>query len=456
MGRCVAFVRGFSGMSGFFLFSILIGNRRAFFSSHMTLFIVSVSIAFGVSALCSLIESVLLSLSSSDIAEISTHHSVIADMLSRLKNSIHKPIAAVLILNTTAHTIGASVAGASFSELFGSKWIWVFSLVFTFVMLQYTEILPKTIGVRYKRRLGLVIARPLEWAVKVMSPFIAMTYFFNRPFESKEKKGERLSTVDEIALMAALARQRHQIGTQQEQIIVGATKLSTEKTREVMIPMSEVVMLSTSMSLLQAMEEAHIDAHTRFPVCREKDRNDIVGYVNFKEIVSHQRLNPRATEFSEIIRPISFIDPGTPASVLLRDFTARHEHIAIVRRPDGVCVGMVTLEDVVEELVGEIEDEFDRLPRSMHALAKNTFLAGGGCLLKEVANTVKENYGIDLFTDPKDKAIYADKTLAFWLEKQLGESPRRGGQVTIGDVSFAIRRIRRQKIFDVQIQRVFQ
>ncbi|MDD3588617.1 MAG: CNNM domain-containing protein, partial [Thermoguttaceae bacterium] len=381
---------------------------------------------------------------------------VIADTLSKFKKNIHQPIAAVLILNTTAHTIGASVAGASFSELFGSKWIWVFSITFTFVMLQYTEILPKTVGVRYRRRLGVMIARPLEWAVKIMSSFITMTYFFNRPFESKEKKGERLSTVDEIALMAALARQRHLIGVQQEQIIVGATKLSTEKTREVMIPMSEVVMLSTSMSLLQALEEAHIDAHTRFPVCRESDRNDIVGYVNFKEIVSHQRLNPRATEFSEIIRPVSFVDPGTPASILLRDFTAKHEHIAIVRDFGGVCIGMVSLEDVVEELVGEIEDEFDRLPRSMHALAKNTFLVGGGCPLKEVAQMIKDNYGVDLFSNLNDKSLYADKTLAFWLETQLGEIPRRGGQVTLGNVSFAIRRIRRRKIFDVQIQRVIQ
>lgn len=420
----------------------------------MTLFVVSVLIALGVSALCSLIESVLLSLSSSDIAEISTHHASIANTLSRFKRNIHKPIAAVLILNTTAHTIGASVAGASFGELFGSKWIWVFSLVFTFAMLQYTEILPKTLGVRYKRRLGLVITRPLEWAVKIMSPIIAATYFFNRPFESSEYKGERLSTVDEIALMAALARQRHQIGLQQEQIIVGATKLSTKATREVMIPMDEVVTLSTSMSLLEAMEEAHIDAHTRFPVCRGEDRNDIVGYVNFKEIVSHQRLNPRATEFSQIIRPISFVSPGTPASDLLRDFTTRHEHIAIVRDVANVCVGMVSLEDVVEELVGEIEDEFDRLPRNMHVLANNTFLAGGGCLLKEVAQTVERHFGFDLFVDADDRATYADKTLAFWLEKQLNEAPRRGGQVILGGIGFTIRRIRRQKIFDVQIQRI--
>ncbi|MDO5553991.1 MAG: CNNM domain-containing protein [Planctomycetia bacterium] len=419
----------------------------------MGLFIFSVLVALSVSGFCSLIESVLLSLSPGDIAQISAKHPRIAQIWVRFKSNIDRPIAVILLLNTTAHTIGASVAGSSFAEMWGTKWIWVFSLGFTFLMLQYTEILPKSIGVRFNRRLAVLFARPLDWSVRFFSPIISIVRFFNRPFEPRSRQSDKHSTVEEIALMAALAKQSHLIGSQQEQIIVGATKLSGTRVSNVMIPFDEVVVLSSRMSLWEAIEIAHVDAHTRFPVCNGEDRNDIIGYVNFKEIISHQRFNPQATEFNEIIRPISFVLPEESASDLLRRFTFQHEHIAIVRDKSGVCLGMVALEDIVEELVGEIEDEFDRLPRGAHVLKGGVLVLGGGCPMREVRELVERQLQVVLLPPSRKPHPSDNRSLAYWLEESLKHVPRRGDGYECDGVRFVVRRIRRKRVFDVLIQK---
>ena len=140
----------------------------------MWLFILSVSGALLISALCSLMEAALLSLRPSQIAEMSARSPRIGAVWQRLKAEIERPIAAILILNTAAHTIGASVAGSEFNALFGDEWIWVFSLVFTFLMLQFTEILPKSAGVRYNRQVAWGITGPLSLLVRVLHPVVML------------------------------------------------------------------------------------------------------------------------------------------------------------------------------------------------------------------------------------------------------------------------------------------
>ena len=133
----------------------------------MTLFLFSIGFALIISFLCSLMEAALLSLTPSQVAELSQKHPRAGEIWRGFKKRIDRPIAVILILNTTAHTIGASVAGAQFSELWGDGWIWAFSIAFTLVMLQVTEILPKTLGVRLAESLAPWMARPLAALVWV-------------------------------------------------------------------------------------------------------------------------------------------------------------------------------------------------------------------------------------------------------------------------------------------------
>lgn len=409
----------------------------------MTLFLIAVSIALGVSFLCSLMEAVLLSMTPSQVARLSERHPASGAIWRGFKSGIERPIAVILILNTTAHTIGASVAGAQFDEIWGDRWLWLFSLGFTLVMLQFTEILPKTLGVRFNTLVAPAIARPLQAAVVVFRPFIALLHLLNRPFEGRRRAGQAgaATTLDEIAALAAMARTTKDIGSHQERVIQGAARLSEKRVRDMMIPIEQVVMMPDDITLPRAIVAAHLDAHTRFPLHVSGDRAAVVGYVNFKEMIYFMSTNPRDPSLKGIMRPITFVEPDASAVDLMRVFVDQHEHIAMVRDADGRALGLVTLEDLVEELIGDLEDEFDRLPRYSHALSGGTWLFGGGVPMHEVSRCL--DGGLPPGTG----------SLASFIEAASGEPPR-GGQVLRRDgVEILVRRVRRGRVFEASVSR---
>jgi CBS domain containing-hemolysin-like protein len=412
----------------------------------MTLFLASVAVALVVSFLCSLMEAALLSLTPAQIARLGERHPRTAELWRSFKSNIERPIAIILILNTTAHTIGASVAGSEFDELWGDQWIWAFSLGLTFVMLQFTEILPKTLGVRYNERLAVLVARPLQLAVIVSAPLISVLHLINRPFEGRRTQGAGASTLADIASLAAHARISKDIDAHQERIIQGAARLSSRTVRDLMIPMEQVVTLSTAQSLGKAVLAAHLDAHTRFPVCQDGDRDRVVGYVNFKEMIYFMSTNPADPSLNGIMRPVHFADPDGRASDLMRVFVDQHEHIAIVRGADGRSLGLVTLEDMMEELVGDLEDEFDRLPRYAHALSGGTWMFGGGVPMSEVSRTLGGRLG--------GPSGGGGENLASWIESRLGRVPTGGSSVRVNGLEVTVRRARRGRVFEASVVEV--
>jgi CBS domain containing-hemolysin-like protein len=405
----------------------------------MTLLILSLLVVLGVSCLCSLLEAVVLSVTPSQIAAISIKKPKLGAIWHGLKTHIQQPIALILVLNTAAYTVGATVAGAQFSELFGHKWVWLYSVVLTFVMVQFTEILPKTLGVRFNRELAGVIAGPLNSVLTVLTPFLRLVHWINHPFEAKKGSSAFVATAEEIAAMAGLARLSNQISFHQERIIRGASHLARHKVYEVMIPVEQVAFLSTSQTLAEAVIAAHMDIHTRFPVCEKNDKNNVVGYVNFKEMIYFMRTNPQDPSFRGIIRPVHFAGPDESAADLLQVFVEQHIHIAIVRDKNGATLGFVTLEDLVEELVGEIEDEFDKLPRMFHALSGGTWMVGGGVSMAEVAKGLN---------NPK---LESAEKVSVWLSNALRHPPKPGDIYRQAGVEFAVRRVRRGQVFEVSV-----
>jgi putative hemolysin len=204
-----------------------------------------------------------------------------------------------------------------------------------------------------------------------------------------------------------------------------------------MIPVDQVSFLSSEQSIGDAIVAAHIEAHTRFPVSDGDDRNQVVGYVNFKEMIYFMRTNPGEQSFRGIIRPVRFVSPDASSAELLKGFVHEHMHIAIVRSQDRKTLGMVTFEDIVEELVGELEDEFDRLPRMTQALAGGTWMIGGGVSMVEVAKLLDQG-----FEDSRE-------TLSAWLLRKLGRVPHPGESVREGQIEFIVRRTRRGHVFEV-------
>ena len=407
----------------------------------MTVFILSVVIALAVSALCSLLEATLLSLTPSQVAELTNRQPRIGTLWQNFKGNIERPIAVILFINTAAHTIGATVAGAQFEKVFGDKGVIWFSLIFTYLMLQFTEILPKTLGVLHNRRLAPVIALPLAFLVRLMSPLLYVVHLINRPFEGRQR-AEKPAPLEEITALAGLARLSRFISPHQERVIQGATQLSDKQVRDIMIPREQIAFLSNSQSPNEALTASLLDPHTRFPISEGEDRDRVLGYVNLKELVAFLHSNPSDSSLRGIIRPVHIVSVDQPASELMRVFIERHEHMALVQDAAGKTAGLVTFEDVVEELVGELEDEFDRLPRYLHPLAGGNWMAGGGLPALELA----QKTGITL---PD-----AQGSTSAWLIRRLGRTPKPNEVVRLADAEFTVRRVRRGCVFEVSVSTV--
>ncbi|MBU4211099.1 MAG: DUF21 domain-containing protein, partial [Verrucomicrobia bacterium] len=168
----------------------------------MTLLIVTIVVSMGISFLCSLSEACLLSLSMADIAGLSEKKPRSGQLLKQMKEGVQKPIAAILIVNNFSNIIGAAVSGTIFSDLFGSKWIGLFSFVFSLAIIQWAEYLPKTLGVLHNRALAVIIARPLAYIVHILNPLVFMLEQINRPFLRGAKYRSAVDALSEISLLA--------------------------------------------------------------------------------------------------------------------------------------------------------------------------------------------------------------------------------------------------------------
>jgi putative hemolysin len=406
----------------------------------MTTFWLIVFTALGISFVCSILEACVLSLSLADIARISEKSPLVAKTWKIFREDIQRPITVILIINTLAHTIGASLAGAKFDQLFGTKWVLVFSLAFSFAMIQWTEILPKTLGVQYNKYIALVVGLPLRYLVMIFKPFVNVVQFLNKPFAKKNQADLKASAVEEISVLARFAALQQIISKDQERIVSQTISLPRIKVTDIMVKKDEIKFLSTKMSLMDALIEAHIHHHTRLPLMEGDNNDKVIGYVNFKDIVSALQTNPKDPSLKGIARPILEVRGNEQVSVLLNKLTRGYQHIAIVRDLEEKVAGLVTLEDVIESIVGEMHDEYDVLPNYVYQIAANRYLAGGGVGLKVLQEKIRSEF-------PN-----TEQTLNEWLLACLGKMPKVEDKTSNGGHTFIIRKVRRSNIFEVIIE----
>ena len=249
-------------------------------------------------------------------------------------------------------------------------------------------------------------------------------------------------SLDEVVALAGHARLVHLITPQQENIITKAAYLSKQTATDIMAPVEQVTFLSSDQTLPQAIVTAHLDPHTRFPVIEKGNRDAVLGYINFKELVYRVRTNPAEPTLHGVIRPVRFVPPEMPCHQVLRAFVDEHEHMAIVRDQQGRTAGLITLEDVVEVLLGDLQDEFDHLPRMCHSLSKGVWIVGGGIPMSELATRL----GMP--------AVAVEGTLSDWMAARLGGKLVVDQRLRVEPLEFTVRRIRRGKPFEVLISPV--
>lgn len=394
----------------------------------MLTFILGIAISHVFAFLCSISEAALLSVRLAQIQAIKHTHA--GRLIKRFKKQIDLPIAAILTINTLAHTIGASIAGASYSSLFEPRHLWIFSLVFSISILTLTEILPKTLGIAYAPQLLVPVAYYVRGLVFVLRPFLYFTEFFAGLLRKKEDTP--VTSLEEIRLLAAMGRTEGALASRTADAIEGAAALSELTAYDAMVPRNGVVYLSAARSLEENLSIIRRSGHSRLPFVQDNDLDAIEGIVLVKDLLFQLRANPDQLDCKPLAGPALVVPATMTLDRLLRTFQEERRHMAVVVDEYGGTQGLVTLEDVLEEIVGEIEDESDRV--DSHIVRR----PDGSIVCRGLAETRRVFEALGFEEDQLDDAEYV--TIGGFVAAELGRIPRTGDLVSWRDCRIEVLR----------------
>lgn len=328
--------------------------------------IAAVSFAVGISAMCSLFEAVLYSVPIGHIESMAESGRASGRIMRALREKVDRPIAAILSLNTIANTAGAAIAGAAALNVFGEGDLWGvsriawFSAAFTLAILVLSEVIPKTIGVVYARPLAGVVARPLLGLVFLFRPLIWFTGQLTRLLASSDKESN--VSVEEISVMARLGLKAGTLDAGEAAVIENILSLKGKSVRDIMTPRTVMSSLNASLTLGELKSAVDLSSafnHSRVPVY-DKDADDVVGIVLRRDVLTAMADGATTRVLEEFMRPVDFVAESLTVDRLLRHLQENEQHIVIAINEFGGLAGLVTLEDVLEEILGtEIVDEFD-------------------------------------------------------------------------------------------------
>ncbi|GAU07679.1 hemolysin family protein [Desulfoplanes formicivorans] len=319
-----------------------------------------VALATLISAFCSVAEAVLYSVPWSFIERLRKAGKTSGILLSELRKKIKEPISAILTLNTVAHTAGAAIAGAIAVRLFGEEHLVYFSLIFTVIILIFSEILPKTIGVVYAKNLAVPLAKPLVALVWLFKPAIWLTNWLVHFVEHK-KPGPTSSEEDLLAAIS-LTRRAGAIKPYEERSMHNILTLDKKIVRDVMTPRTVIFSLPSHLTVSQARELNTSWPNSRIPVYEDDDPEDIIGLVYRRDVMEALADDRDDLPLNKLMKQVLFVVETMTLDKLLVRFLESRVHLFVVLDEYGGLAGVVTLEDVLEEILGnEIVDETDQV-----------------------------------------------------------------------------------------------
>ena len=313
--------------------------------------------ALVISFLCSLIESVILSVSFNHISILKKRGSKAAEILEKQKININRPLAAILTLNTIAHTIGAAGVGAETLKIYGNEWVAIASAILTISILIFSEIIPKTLGVVYFKKLARFTAYTVRALIIITWPFVYLSEGFSKLFKSN---GDHIAvTREEMIAMAERGEDEGTLKEQESDVIENLLRLKDVSAEAVLTPRSVVFALEKNKTVKEVIDYHTPIAFSRIPIY-ENNLDNIIGFVHRYDLVQKQADDDFSIRMEEIMEPISTILESTPVATVLDEFVKNHQQIFMVEDKFGTIVGLITLEDAIETLLGvEIVDEHD-------------------------------------------------------------------------------------------------
>ena len=327
-------------------------------------------LALGVSFLCSLLESIILSVTHSHAAVIAKTGSRTGRLLENMKENINKPLAAILTVNTVANVVGAAGVGAQAMKLFGSEWVAILSGLLTLCILIFSEIIPKTLGTVYWRPLAGPAVYMITGLIYMTYPFVFLSNYFSKIFAS-ENHQQKVSR-QEVVAMAEMGEDEGSIREKESDIIENLFNLNDVVAEDVMTPRSVVFALQKDSTVGDVVGEHTPIAFSRIPIF-DKDMDDILGFVHRYDLVNKQAEDQFHIKMKDILEPIHTVKQEDSIASILDEFVRRRQQIFMVIDEFGTTTGLITLEDAIETLLGvEIVDEHDSVV-DMRKLATEKF-----------------------------------------------------------------------------------
>ena len=340
-----------------------------------------VGMSLAVSFVCSVLEAVLLSINHSFVALLQSRGERTGAILHRMKHRIDEPIAAILTLNTIAHTVGAAWGGAIAARIFGDVWIGVFAASLTFAVLVLSEIIPKTLGAVFCRQLAAPTAYLLRFMVVVMKPVLVPLGFVSR-WIAPRKAGPATISRAEIGVLAELGRREGAIDEDEFMVMSNVMQLDEIAVSEVMTPRIDILAVPVDASVSEAMDVMLDCGKLRLPVY-EENLDQIVGILLARDLWRAAREGRESIR--DIARPARFAPATKVVEDLIREMRDKRTNMIIVLDEFGGTAGLVTLEDLIEEIIGEIQDEHETdEPREFQRTGDGRTVIWGGTPVKDV------------------------------------------------------------------------
>ena len=332
-------------------------------------------LALGVSFLCSLLESIILSITHSHVAVLAKTGSQTGRLLENMKENINKPLAAILTVNTVANVVGAAGVGAQAMKLFGSEWVAILSGLLTLCILIFSEIIPKTLGTVYWRPLAGPAVYMIRGLIYLTYPFVFLSNYFSKIFTSANHQ-QKVSR-QEVVAMAEMGEDEGSIREKESDIIENLFNLNDVVAEDVMTPRSVIFALQKDSTVGDVVGEHTPIAFSRIPIF-DKDMDDILGFVHRYDLVNKQAEDQFHIKMKDILEPIHTVKQEDSIASILDEFVRRRQQIFMVIDEFGTTTGLITLEDAIETLLGvEIVDEHDSVV-DMRKLATEKFRSKRG------------------------------------------------------------------------------
>lgn len=334
----------------------------------MGLVLLYLTLALSVSFLCSVMEAVLLSTPMSFITMKEQSGAKSATLLKRLKQDIDKPIAAILSLNTIAHTVGAAGVGAEAVKVFGEAYFGIISAVLTILILVLSEIIPKSVGANYWRSLAVPSARIIRGMILISYPLVWLSELITRLVAPS--KHEASVSREEVSAMVSIGAEEGVFQKDENRMIQNLIKLDNVTARDVMTPRVVVAAAPEDTTLKDFYRSKQFCNYSRIPVFHNNEDN-ITGYVLRQVVLERLAEDKFDMKLSDIVRPILTFPESTSVSKIWEKMLEKKEHISIIIDEYGCLRGIVTMEDIIETALGfEIVDERDAVT-DMQKLARD-------------------------------------------------------------------------------------